>query len=121
MYCANSSLTINDIRQNSPFGSSFGLVEDANEPELKRPALCAVSAFQVDNRSLLSNWHLQLEYDVKGEEQDDAADKFLYVSTVIKNDQYKKDYREKELPDGEVLQAYFQMKDPWRASEQEYD
>ena len=52
-----------------------------------------ISELQVNQRTLLNQWNLWIMYSVDAEESRDASQNILSITTILKNDNVKKDLR----------------------------
>ena len=70
-------------------------LEDATE-------IIAIANNQVNNRTLQNKWELYIEYLVDAKEDRAPKDNFIYVSTVLKNNNVTNDFR-RRIRNGEVF------------------
>ena len=75
-----------------------------------------ISELQVNQRTLLNDWRLDMMYEVDAEESREASKNILSVTTILTNKDVTKNGR-KVIQDGEIFQTYFSMKDPEQQGE----
>ena len=75
-----------------------------------------ISELQVNQRTLLNDWHLDMMYEVDAEESREPSENILSITTILINKNVTKNGR-KVIQDGEIFQTYFSMKDPEKQKE----
>ena len=70
-----------------------------------------ISKLQVNQRTLLNDWQLDMMYEVDAEESRESSKNILSITTILSNKNVTKNGR-KVIQDGEIFQTYFSMKDP---------
>ena len=75
----------------------------------------AITEQQVNNRTLLNDWRLSIEYSVDAEDGRAPEQNYISVTTILKNDNVTENFK-RRIKDGEIFQTYFSLKDPEKAS-----
>jgi len=65
-------------------------------------SIVAIANNQVNNRTLQNKWKLDIEYLVDAEEERNPRNNFIYVSTVLTNDDVTRDFK-RRIRDGEIF------------------
>ena len=71
----------------------------------------AITKYQVNNRTLLNGWLLNIEYRVDAEASRDPSQNFIYITTKLRNESILDDFKRTIQPN-EIFQTWFSMEDP---------
>jgi len=61
-----------------------------------------ISNLQVNQRTLLNAWSLDMEYEVDATSENDPSKNVIYLTTILKNDKVLENFNRK-IQDGEIF------------------
>lgn len=73
--------------------------------------ILAIEKYQVNNRTLLNDWELDLVYYVDAMEDQSASKNMLTIEMTLRNANVRDDFKRK-IKDKEIFQMWFSMADP---------
>ena len=91
--------------------STAALVATVADAIAANTEIKAITEQQVNNRTLLNDWRLSIEYNVDAEQGRAPEQNFISVTTILKNDKVVDNFK-RRIKDGEIFQTYFSLKDP---------